>query len=88
MFPRKVFDQHLKVFGNFGLVMAMMILPLITSNAEDTPDMDEFAENLKKLGENGEVDKNAFDFTSENSYDKYAKRMLEVCEDMCLLQYI
>ncbi|XP_070495614.1 uncharacterized protein [Chironomus tepperi] len=88
LFPRQTFEKHLKEFGKFGLIMAMIVLPIFTSDASDIPDMDELAENLKKIGESEQVDKEAFKFTTEKTFDKYADRMIGVCDDMYSLGYI
>ena len=34
LFPRSVFDEHLLRYGKFGLAMAIMVLPIFTSNVE------------------------------------------------------
>jgi hypothetical protein len=34
VFPREVFEDHLKKFGNFGLTMAIIILPLSLSEGD------------------------------------------------------
>lgn len=68
--------------------MALIILPFFVNDVTDVPDMDELAENFKKIGECAEVDENAFNFTSGANRDKYAERLLGVCNDMCDLGYI
>ena len=68
--------------------MAMMVLPIFTSDVSDIPDMDELAENFKKIGKSEEVDKEAIKFTTEKTYDRYAERMIGVCNDMYSLGYI
>ncbi|CAO1394910.1 unnamed protein product [Diamesa serratosioi] len=85
VFPRSAFDEHLMRFGKFGLAMAVMVLPVFTSNAADLPDMDEMAE-IYQSGE--EIDMTEFDFTSSKTIDVYNKRMLGVIHDMYNLGYI
>lgn len=69
--------------------MAIMVLPIFTSNAEDVPDMDEMAEKFKTMQENGEkFDEKDLQFTSSNTVDVYNERMLGVFEDMVELGYI
>ena len=68
--------------------MAMIVLPIFTSDASDIPDMDELAENFKKISESEHVDKEAFQFTTDKTYDRYADRMIGVCNDMHSLGYI
>lgn len=89
LFPRSAFDDQLKRFGKFGLAMAIMTLPVFTSNPEDTPDMDEMAEQFKEAQENGEEFKmDEVSFQSEKTLGVYEKRMKGVWEDMHRLDYI
>ncbi|KAL7029771.1 hypothetical protein ACKWTF_006354 [Chironomus riparius] len=88
LFPRDAFESHLKEFGHFGLTMALIILPFFINDVKDAPDMDELAENFKKISESVEIDENAFNFTSGANRDKYSERLLGVCKDMCDLGYI
>ncbi|CAG9802462.1 unnamed protein product [Chironomus riparius] len=88
MYPRKALDDQLKTFGQFGLLMAMMVLPIFTSIPEDIPNLDEIAESFSNLGTENETGASAFNFTSEKTYDNFSKRLLDVCHDMCSLGYI
>ncbi|CAG9802883.1 unnamed protein product [Chironomus riparius] len=88
LFPHEAFLKHLKQFGKFGFIMAMIVLPIFTSDASDIPDMDELAENFKKIGDSEQVDKDVFNFTTEKTFDRYAERMIGVCDDMYALGYI
>lgn len=89
VFPRNVLDQHLKKFGKFGLAMAIMVLPIFTSNPEDTPDMDEIAEKFKDAQDNGvEFKQSDLTFSSANTIGEYTKRMDGVFQDMYRLGYI
>lgn len=66
-----------------------MVLPIFTSNVEDTPDMDAIAEKFKVNQETGaEVDENLMSFTSESTMGVYRERMNGVFEDMYDLGYI
>jgi hypothetical protein len=89
VFPRSVLDEHLKKFGKFGLAMAIMVLPIFTSNPEDTPDMDEIAEKFKEVQDNGgEFDQSELNFSSANTIGEYTKRMDGCFQDMYRLGYI
>lgn len=88
LFPRNVFNDHLKKFGHFGLLMAIIVLPLFTSDAAKLPDMEDIAKTFKKVGEKEKVDENAFKYLTDKSENRYATRMMGVCEDMDLLGYI
>ncbi|CAG9802885.1 unnamed protein product [Chironomus riparius] len=88
LFPRKAFEHHLKVFGHFGLLMALMTLPIFTSDSKEAPNMDELAEQFVKMGESSEVDENAFHFTKIRNQNRYDARILGVCNDMVELGYV
>ena len=68
--------------------MAMAVLPIFTSDVDDIPDMEEMIQNLKKIEAEEEIDKSAFNYTSDKTYDRYAERMIGVCDDMYSLGYI
>lgn len=85
VFPRSAFNEHLMRFGKFGLAMAVMVLPIFTSNAEDLPDMDEMAEKYQN-GE--EIDTAEYDLKSSKTIGVYNTRMSGVIHDMCNLGYI
>lgn len=72
-------------FGKFGLAMAVMVLPIFTSNAEDLPDMDEMAEKYQN-GE--EINTAEYDLKSSKTIGIYNTRMSGVIHDMCNLGYI
>lgn len=89
VFPRDVLNHHLKRFGKFGLAMAIMVLPIFTSNPEDTPDMDQMAEKFKDAQENGEeLNESDLKFSSANTIGEYNRRMDGVFRDMYRLGYI
>lgn len=88
LYPRVVFENDLKHFGHYGFVMAMIVLPLFTSDANDVPDMDDLAENFKKIGENEDLKDDAFKNTKDENYARYSERMMDVCKDMVKLGYI
>lgn len=89
LYPREVFDDHLKRFGKFGLAMAIMILPIITSKVEDTPDMDELAEKFKEAADIGtELDTESMSFGKTKGNQEFNDRMRGVLEDMYAFKYI
>lgn len=83
LYPRDVFDSHLKRYGRFGLVLSVFCIPIFTSDPDDSPDLDEFA---KTLGDPSESSENKF--ISSKTADKYAERMKGVLEDMNRLGYL
>ncbi|KAG5671600.1 hypothetical protein PVAND_001793 [Polypedilum vanderplanki] len=92
VYPREIFDEQLKKFGKFGLAMAMILLPIFTSDVDDVPDLDDLAEKLQELQstENGhkEFDEGFLEFTSSKTIDKYEERMMGVFIDMYNLDYV
>ncbi|XP_058443604.1 uncharacterized protein LOC131425602 isoform X2 [Malaya genurostris] len=85
LFPREALDQQLKQFGRFGLLMAVMILPVITTKSEDVPDLEEMAEKL----ENGvNIADEVNNFRSEDTEATYRQRMSDCCRDMVQFGYI
>lgn len=45
-FPFTALLRQLKQFGKFGVVMACMLVPMLTTKNEDLPDMDFMADNM------------------------------------------
>lgn len=89
VFPRDVFDDHLTRFGNFGLSMAIMVLPVFTSNPEDIPDLDAMAEQFRTAQDKGEeVKMDEISFQSAKTAGAYALRMTGVFQDICRLGYV
>lgn len=85
LFPRSALDDQLVRFGRFGLLMAAMLLPIITTKSEDIPDLDGMAEKL----ENGfDVSSEINNFKSEGTQDIYREKMAGCCRDMVRLGYI
>lgn len=85
LFPRKALDEQLRRFGRFGLLMAVMILPVITTKGEDVPDLEEMAEKM----ESG-IDLSAEfnNFRSKDTEEVYRQKMAGCCRDMVQLGYI
>lgn len=45
-FPLTAFLRQLKQFGKYGLLMAMLWVPMITTKNDELPDFDYFADKL------------------------------------------
>lgn len=75
-FPRSVFENHLKVFMPFGLIMACITAPMFMSEAEDIPDMDLIMQK-ETFTEEDMVMKNS------KSQQKYEDRIRGIVKDMC-----
>ncbi|XP_058443605.1 uncharacterized protein LOC131425603 [Malaya genurostris] len=85
LFPREALDQQLKQFGRFGLLMAVLILPMITTKSEDVPDLEEMAEKM----ENGfNIADEMNNFRSEDTEAIYRQKMSDCCRDMVQFGYI
>lgn len=69
--------------------MAIMVLPVFTSSAEDVPDMDAMAEKFKKARDNGtKIEESVIKYASTSSLKAYNERMSGVFQDMHNLNYI
>lgn len=83
VFPRAAFDDQLKRFATFGLIMGMFILPIVTS--KEAVDLDEMAEKFEKEEENSEGDKKS-EASAPNAL--YVSRMKGVFQHMYDFGYI
>jgi hypothetical protein len=70
--------------------MAIMVLPMITSNADEIPDLDEMAQKMKDNKDNNtQIDpKEYMDFTKMSTANTCNQRMRDVMIDMVRLGYI
>ncbi|XP_058454340.1 uncharacterized protein LOC131432220 [Malaya genurostris] len=82
LFPRTAFHQQLARFGWAGLVMAAICLPVITTKAEDVPDLEQFVEQIDA----GEDVSKAFGSGVVEA--TYRQKMTDCCRDMVRLGYI
>lgn len=73
----------MKKNGRFGIVMGMMLLPIITSAADDIPDLDALGESMNR-GET--LDANLFTFAKTDQ--TYKAKMRDIIVDMDRLGYI
>lgn len=85
LFPRTALDEQLQSFGRFGLLMAVMLLPVMTTKSEDVPDLEEMAE---KLESGADVSDEVHNFRSESTEAIYREKMAGCCRDMVRLGYI
>lgn len=83
MFPKDELNRQLQKFGKFGLVMAIMVLPMFMSEVEDLPDMDHACETISNDPKMG-----AEIFKFERTHSRYAIRMRDIIKDMDRLGYI
>lgn len=83
LFPYDVMLEHLHQFGKFGLIMATLLLPIITSEEGTAPDLDQLANSLSEKRDTG-----VNLFGTNNSKDEFNKRMRDVVIDMVRLDYL
>lgn len=73
VFPKTVFDEHVKKFLPYGLFMSFMLLPAVLGEAEDVPDVDTIL-SLETVG----VDD--IKFVNKESSDRFVSRITGVCQ--------
>lgn len=83
LYPYSAMQDQFRKFGKFGLYMASLLLPMMTADAEATPDLDALAEDM-----HNDNDKISEIFKSEESDNRFAKRLGGVFYDMDRLGYL
>lgn len=90
IFPLDAFNKQLKTFGRFGLPMALMLVPMITTKAEDLPDMDKMGELMAEFKKTGIKPKDMEEmealFTAGNA--RVQARIRDVVEDIISYGYL
>ncbi|XP_052869560.1 uncharacterized protein LOC128275185 [Anopheles cruzii] len=46
LFPRDALDEHLRLFGRYGLLRGMFLVPIMCTEADEFPNMEEMARRL------------------------------------------
>lgn len=82
LFPRSAFDEQIKKYAIFGLVMGLLVIPTITTKSEDVPDLDDLSE--KMAAQDVESTRQAF----ENKRPESRKRIRDLVIDMIQLKYL
>lgn len=82
LFSRSALNDQLKKFGKLGLIMSMILLPMVLSQTENLPDLDELSEQLESRSEVRSH------FSSDNTIERFNNRMRDVIIDMVELGYI
>lgn len=76
-------QEHLCKFGKYGLILAMLLLPVITAERRGDINLDQMSEDSL----NGNIsDRNTY--VSEKSCPKFNKRLRDVVIDMVRLEYV
>ncbi|XP_063703520.1 uncharacterized protein LOC134833210 [Culicoides brevitarsis] len=78
VFPKSVFKEHMQRFGMFGVMMAVMLLPIFVAKSEEAPDLEKAAE---KIADGEDVSKMSEEETSADTILAYNKRMRDVLYD-------
>lgn len=85
-------QDHFRKYGKFGMVLSTVLLPMITTEKGNGLDLDELCVNFEKNKENNIKDSKELDafnsFISENSRNKFNKRLRDVVIDMVRLGYV
>lgn len=82
VFPRSALNDQLKKYGLFGLVMGLMVIPTLTTKADDVPDLDYLSSRME--AEDMEYTKKAFD----NNDPEAKSRIRDVVIDIIELKYL
>lgn len=84
LFPYNLMLEHFRKFARYGLILATVILPVITSEREYGIDLDEIANNAESRSE----EDFAYLFISERSRRNLNKRLRDIVVDMVRWEYI
>lgn len=87
--PKKIltvddFHNQMKKYGNFGLVMAPIVIQTVLTNPEQLMDWDRFTEDLAKETVDGTTVTTSFD---DSTQVIYKKRIADVITDIADLGY-
>lgn len=82
LFPYSAMMDQLQKFGRFGLYMSILLLPILTTDVSDMPDLDQMSEDFLEGKEVGDV------FKSNGSEERVNKRLGDVILDMERLGYL
>lgn len=86
-FPFTAFRQQLKKFGKFGVIMAMFVIPMLTTKTEDLPDLDYYYENQEEIHKDPEKFKSMITGLT-NPGANYVSRMKPTLLDLMRFGYI
>lgn len=83
LYPYSVMLEQFEKFGKYGAYIAAMLLPMLTGEPSDAPDLDEIAADYKegKLPEQGSL-------PLGDANERYVIRLKGVFQDMVRLGYI
>lgn len=90
LFSFEDLQKQLKKFGRFGLPMALMLVPMITTQTQDLPDMDKLAELMEEFKKGDQMSDEAKEFMEKGneSAKRVAARTHGVAIDMVRFGYM
>lgn len=85
LFSFEDLQAQLKEFGSYALILTPMLLNIMTTKADDIPDLDNLAEEFKDKGLSMEEGMKAF--VNDSGIDKFNTRIRDVVQDVLRLGY-
>uniref|UniRef100_A0A336JXG8 CSON001337 protein n=1 Tax=Culicoides sonorensis TaxID=179676 RepID=A0A336JXG8_CULSO len=84
LFPFEKLEKQLKKFGRFGMPMALMLVPIISTETKDLPDFDRMAELMEEFKKGDDMSDEAKHYMqlSMESAKRVAVRTRDVAIDM------
>ncbi|XP_058823200.1 uncharacterized protein LOC131684378 [Topomyia yanbarensis] len=89
-FPQSAFEDQLKRFGRFALLISFLVLPVICTPSEELPDIDQHMEKAQKAHQSGDdstVEEIEFSSTA-NADAIYRKRARGMIRDLVKFGYL
>lgn len=83
LFSFEMMQDHFRKFARFGMILATVLLPMITSDGGKTIDIDALCDDFK---DGKDVDGSVF--VSDESKNRLTCRLRDVVIDMVRLDYI
>lgn len=83
LFPYKLMLEHFRKFARFGLILANLLLPVVTTESGNGADLDEVSEQYT----NGRPPTTNI-FITDKTRNNFEKRLRDVIVDMARLEYI
>lgn len=85
IFPRKIYEEHLRAYGVYGLIMSSLALPFFISDATEIPDIDEVSEAIKELSSSSSSSAENSDAEDENKDQTKSDNLQELIDKYDLL---
>ncbi|XP_017059806.1 uncharacterized protein LOC108100420 [Drosophila ficusphila] len=87
IYPRKIFDRQLQLYGVYGLIMGALSLPFFVSNANEVLDIDTVSEAIQDLSTSSEESKyqeliEEFDMLNGRTLPIFKRRITGIVKDL------